>query len=471
MKGLAAIATLAVILAFAIFLRSWRIEAAPFHADEAVQAAIFQDLLEKGKYQYDPHHYHGPLPHYLNGIWMRAAGYKTLAELSEWQFRVLPIVAGAALVLAVGFSVWPHDRAGAVMAALLAATSPMLVFFSRFGLHESLFALFGFLASWAAVVFLRRPTWGRAALWGGLTALMAATKETWVFFALAWLLAAAGCGLFNWRLARFIPVAAGVFLLAILLLFGGEGFLDFWRSYFVYETNSGHAKPAWYFVKILFPNGRWSGEPWLWFGLLGMLGLWSRRRLAAIPLEARFLGLTGLLTGLIFSAIPYKTPWLMMLPLALCGPAAGWIFAQYRARVLQWPALAVVLCMVAWQTKCAWTVSQKRFFDSRIPLVYSPSSYQMPSFRAYLQKANGDRPIAVIGTDYWPLPWYLRGFTQVGYFDQIPDEISTGFSTYLLCDEAMEKAVPGGEERLWGVRTDYLMRSLVINPDGPDKPR
>ncbi len=118
-----------------------------------MQAAIFQDLLEKGKYQYDPHHYHGPLPHYLNVAWMRPAGYKTLAELSEWQFRILPIAAGSALVLAVALLLWRHDRMGAILAALLGATSPMLIFFSRFGLHESLFALCGFLASWAAVVF------------------------------------------------------------------------------------------------------------------------------------------------------------------------------------------------------------------------------------------------------------------------------------------------------------------------------
>ncbi len=462
---------LLVVLVFAIFLRSWRIGAAPFHADEAVQAVIFQDLLEKGKYQYDPHHYHGPLPHYLNVAWMRTAGYKTLAELSEWQFRILPIAAGSALVLAVALLLWRHDRMGAILAALLGATSPMLIFFSRFGLHESLFALCGFLASWAAVVFLRQPSVRGAARWAVLTALLAAGKETWVLFAVAWLIAAGVCGLLKWRALRFAPVAAGVFLLAILFLFGGEGFLNFWRSYFVYETDPGHHKPVWYFVKILFPDGRWSGEPWLWFGLLGALGLWSRSRLAAIPLEARFLGLTGLFAILIFSFIPYKTPWLMMLPLALCLPAAGWIFAQYRANIFQWPALVVIVCMVAWQANCAWIVSQKRFFDSRIPLVYSPSSYQMPAFRAYLQRVNRDHPIAVIGTDYWPLPWYLRGFTNVGYFDDLSAEIPPGFSTYLLCDEAMEKTAPAGEERLWGVRTDYLMRSLVINPDAPGTPR
>ena len=470
MKTTPAIAALLVILVLAFFLRSWRIEAAPFHADEAVQAIISQDLLEKGTYQYDPHHYHGPLPHFLNLGWMRAAGYKTLAELDEWQFRVLPILTGVGLVLALALNLWRADRMGGLMAGLLAATSPMLVFFSRFGLHESLFTLLGFLASWAAVAFLQRPNWSGAVLWGTLTALMAATKETWVFFVFAWVVATAGCGLFKWSSLRFAPGAGGVFLLVIVLLFGGS-FLDFWRSYFLYQTNPGHEKPAWYFVRILFPDGRWSGEPWLWFGLLGTLGLWSRGRLATMPIEARFLGFCGLLSVALFSLIPYKTPWLMMLPLALCLPAAGWVFAQYRKSVTLWPAFAVILCMIGWQTACAWTVSQKRFYDSKIPLVYSPSSYQMPALRAYLQKAGVDRAIAVVGTDYWPLPWYLRGFTKVGYFDHIPEQVPPGYAAYLLCDEAMEKPIPEGEERLWGVRTDYLMKSLVISPDAPGKPQ
>ncbi|MEM1297345.1 MAG: hypothetical protein AAGH89_18415, partial [Verrucomicrobiota bacterium] len=30
------------------------------------------------------------------------------------------------------------------------------------------------------------------------------------------------------------------------------------------------------------------------------------------------------------------------------------------------------------------------------------------------------KPIAVIGEQYWPLPWYVRGLGQVGYWDELP---------------------------------------------------
>ena len=447
------ILALLLILGAALFLRAWHLEAAPFHADEAVQAAIFEDLV-KGEYRYDPHHYHGPLPHYLNRIWLRG-------ELSEWKFRVGPVVAGVFLVLAVALSLWREDRWAAVLAAILAATSPMLMFFSRFGLHESLFALTGFLATWAAAVFLQKPGVVAAVVLGVATAVLAAVKETVVVFVLGWVVAALVCGLFKPRMFRYAPAGLLAFVAVLLLLFGGTGFVDFWRSYFVYETDPGHQKAFWYYLSVLAPSVRWGGEPWFWLGLVG-LGF----GLKAMPVTVRFMGVTGLLSLLFFSFIAYKTPWLLMLPLALCLPATGWILSKSK-----WPMLAACGVVVIWQTSCGWRVSQKQFWDSRIPLVYSPSSYQMPSFRAYLQKVNGDRPIAVIGTNYWPLPWYLRGFTKVGYFEEIPAELPPGYATYLLCDEAMEKSGPAGEERLWGVRTDYLMKSLVISPDAPDRPR
>lgn len=445
---------LVLILGAALFLRAWRIEAAPFHADEAVQAAIFQDFV-KGEYRYDPHHYHGPLPHYLNRIWLKGA------DLNEWQFRVVPVMVGTLLVLAVALSLWREDRKAALIGAVLAASSPMLVFFSRFGLHESLFVLSGFLATWAVAVFFQKPGVVTAVVAGVVTAVVAAGKETVVLFVAGWVVAGLSGGWFKLRTFRYAPAGLLAFVVALLLLFGGTGFVDFWRSYFVYQTDPGHQKPFWYFLWVLAPSARWSGEPWFWLGLIALAF-----RPKPMPVTVRFMGLSGLLSLLFFSLIPYKTPWLLMLPLALCLPAAGWIFGQSK-----WPVQAALGALVLWQTSCAWRVSQKEFWDSRIPLVYSPSSYQMPAFRAYLQKANGDRPIAVIGTNYWPLPWYLRGFTKVGYFEEIPAELPPGYATYLLCDEAMEKSGPAGEERLWGVRTDYLMKSLVISPGGPDKPK
>jgi len=455
-------------LVAAVFLRFHHLDVTPFHADEAVQAFIFQDLLEAGHYQYDPHHYHGPLPHYVNWLWMKAAGHKTLLDLTETDFRILPALAGCLLVVAIAAAAYASGNLlAAIVAALLAATSPLLVFFSRFGLHEMLFALCGFLASWAALALLQKPALGRAAVFGGLVALTAACKETWIFLALAWLVAAAvvlatkRCRPTR-QLVRCLAVAVGVFLVGILLLFG-HGFLDFWRSYFIYETNSGHNKPLVYYARELFPQGaQWCGEPWLWLAaicLAGWLG-WGKAK-EPFPLPAQFLGLCGVVTLVIFSLIPYKTPWLMVLPMALCLPAAAWLCVQHgkspAARAL---IMAMVAALLVWQTRCTWLVSQKRFWDAGIPLVYSPSSLNAPKLRAFLLKTAAGQPIAVFGRDYWPLPWYLRGF-KVGYFDT-PQERGN-FGVLIYGGENLNAKVSGTgiQESLWGVRTDYLVRTVT----------
>ncbi len=484
MKTTLSLVAAAAVLASACFLRTWRLDAAPFHADEAVQAVIFQDLLEHGKYRYDPRHYHGPLPHWVNAAWMKPAGLRTLADLQEWHFRLLPAAAGLGLVFAVMAALWKISRPAALTAGMFAATSPVLVFFSRFGLHESLFALMGFLASMAAFLLLRHPSLARGVLLGALTALAAACKETWVFLIPAWGLAALASGVAHPIAMKKLVVpslaAAGVFFVSLVLLFGGPaGFADFWRSYWVYETQAGHHKAFWYYFSVLVPKGTWwCGEPWIWLALFALAipavapsknpdaGTSAPQLpLRTIPKPLRFLAITGLMVLLILSFIPYKTPWLLMLPLALCLPAAG--FAAARTAVCgKWGVLVFVLfaAAISWQAQCAWSVSQKRHWDARIPLVYSPSSHDMPRFRAYLQKAAAGKSIAVIGSGYWPLPWYLRGFPNVGYFAEPP----AGFDVFLFCGPMSESAVPSitGEERLWGVRTDYLMRS-VLKPEHP----
>jgi predicted membrane-bound mannosyltransferase len=34
-------------------------------------------------------------------------------------------------------------------------------------------------------------------------------------------------------------------------------------------------------------------------------------------------------------------------------------------------------------------------------------------------------PIAVVGSGYWPLPWYLKEFERVGYWPTVNDEMKT----------------------------------------------
>ena len=59
--------------------------------------------------------------------------------------------------------------------------------------------------------------------------------------------------------------------------------------------------------------------------------------------------------------------------------------------------------------------------------------------------AQADAPVAVVGNQYWPLPWYLRSFHTIGYWPQASEEMRA-FSLVF--------AMPDNTEQ-----TDALLRS------------
>jgi predicted membrane-bound mannosyltransferase len=45
-------------------------------------------------------------------------------------------------------------------------------------------------------------------------------------------------------------------------------------------------------------------------------------------------------------------------------------------------------------------------------------------------------PVAVIGTDYWPLPWYLRTFDRIGYWPGPPQDLEKFPLVFVLPESA-----------------------------------
>src|SRR4030065_2563745 len=72
-----------------------RLDVRPMHHDEANQAVKFGDLLERGEYRFDPGDHHGPSLYYFTLPAARAAGARSLAELSQTTLRLLPARVGA----------------------------------------------------------------------------------------------------------------------------------------------------------------------------------------------------------------------------------------------------------------------------------------------------------------------------------------------------------------------------------------
>ncbi len=467
-KGRAGLLLL-LVLALAGAARLADLGSRPMHADEAVQAYIFAGLLEHGEYRYDPSHYHGPLPHFINLPLMRAMGVRFLDALQAWQFRLQPALAGLLLVALAGACAGNDARARR-RAMLLAAVSPMLVYFSRMAIHETLLAVCALGVPFAVSRWLltRRMPW--LLLAAAAFGCMHATKETWCIVAFGWAVAAAvlwprrmwravrSAGV--WRIALALGVAMGIsFLLYSDFGKHPEGFADAWRTLFAYRTGGGHEKGWWYYLAQCF--GIWpAGEGVI--ALLALAGgamLWRRRKNRrdghAVPGLPVFLAVSGAAQLVVYSMIKYKTPWLALAPLVSFVPLAahGWLWLQGRAAGFSLRTAALALAVAAGLAAPMFWSCFKQPEHAGIPYVYAPT---LPEADAELARVAADLPpdamVAVIGGDYWPLPWYFRARRErTGYFSEAGAPSAAELREFALVIRAGYQLDPAATGKGWRV--------------------
>ena len=133
-----------------------------------------------------------------------------------------------------------------------------------------------------------------------------------------------------------------------------------------------------------------------------------------------------------YSVISYKTPWCLLSFLfgmiLLAGIGAAALVEICRARALKVIVLALLLAQTALLAWEAWRGSFVYAFDRRNPYVYAQT---VPDILNLVTKVEGlarvapngsDTVVKVIAptSDYWPLPWYLRRFHHVGWYDALP---------------------------------------------------
>jgi uncharacterized protein (TIGR03663 family) len=170
------------LLAGALLLRLWALGARPPHHDESIHCEFAYTLLTQGEYRYDPT-YHGPLIYYVMAPLFALLGATTLVG------RLYPALAGVALValpLALRRRLGP---ATAWWTGLLAAVSPIMLYYSRFAREDVPVAFF---TAAALVLFLlvRKKGW-RPIPWIGVAAAGHAVMKETIYVTLPLLGAAA----------------------------------------------------------------------------------------------------------------------------------------------------------------------------------------------------------------------------------------------------------------------------------------
>ncbi len=441
------------ILILSLTLRLQDLEERPIHADEATGARILAQQLAGGDYQFNPQHFHGPLLSLTSLPIAQSRAENTWSELSITTLRLGPVIAGLLLVFTP--LLWRRSIGpwGALAAAALLATSPLLVYYNRMYIHESLLALFAMLACAAVFRLTQKPSKRMGIVTGLCLGLMFATKETFAISVLAWLPAV---GLCIWRqqvtadpqqananLRSYVVPGLLLILTAALTAayFYSDGFrspqgmIDAVRTYFIYETTAGHEKSfGTYFEMLLWPKyqlGLWWSE-----ALIGLLAA-AALLLAALKRSPNpavlFLSVATLAHFIIYSCIGYKTPWLMLVPWAHACLLAGYVIntlpdLRTSGRI---GLILLLLGGLAYQTQQSIHASGRLANDSRNPYAYVPTSKDAPKIERWLHQLSvlpempPLSPIAVVGQEYWPLPWQLRSFDTVGYWPAPIEDLST----------------------------------------------
>lgn len=493
------------------------------HTDEAVHAEKFGILLETGEYEYNPHEYHGPLIYYSALPFARATGAKTLADLPDERPLRLPIVIYSALLAgAVVLCGQALGRTDALYAGILFAVSPAFAFYGKYFIQEVPFVFFCFVALACAWQMLQTAQWRWAIATGLATGCAIALKETWVMImgsaALTALLlhlttsSGATPRPIDWK--KYTPLALLTILLSLLTgIFILSNFFQnpaaIWHTFsaiggYINRGISGdsstfgagiHDHPWYYYFQLLtWPKVE---GPWVWTEgityLLGIIGLISTiRRWTDEPRPWHAIAILTLLLTAFYSAIPYKTPW-NVLPMftgwtLLAGHGASVILhtsIALTSRISRHPITRHATCALIWPLLLAWPAwlsmqtyraTITRSADTRNPYAYSPTSPNLLRLANRAHQLAAHTPdgkqmlIQIISpeNDYWPLPWYLRHFTRIGYYND-PAQAHPGAAMIIMTHTTDPDADPpqspqGIGQRMqefYGLRPDVLLNVYI----------
>lgn len=452
------IGVIAIFLIAAV-LRLYDLNLVPLHHDEGVNGNFLVRLVREGAYTYDPENYHGPTLYYFSALipWIAKVLFGSAARdnygLTTFTIRLIPVIFGLATIGLVFLLRRRLGTIGTLAAGLMLALSPGAVYLSRYFIHETLFVFFTLGIVVAAVRFYdeRNPAYLIPA--AASAALLFATKETAMISA-GVLLIALGM---TWAYMRFtrgtggsrnrtksreslsdeyggtpalvtgIGLAAIVFIALYVLFYtsfftNSKGLSDSFQTFAVW-TKTGreaHVHPASMYLTWLTRQE----SPLLFLGAVGaaFAVLRPRNSLALFCALWAF----GLIAA--YSLIPYKTPWLLLnfvVPLALIAAYALQALYEMDHRML----IPVAVISIVATGVAAYQTIDLNFFNydndkGYYVYVYAHTTRSTLDLvneveRIAKENSGGTTGITIVSPDYWPLPWYFRNFSRVGYFGRM----------------------------------------------------
>ena len=416
------------------------------HGDEAINAYKISDLIKTGKFDYDPNDHHGPVLFYLGYLISIIFSLSTINSFDEIFLR--SIISFASIFIMV--AIYPLrrflEKEIFYTSLIILCISPTLFYFSRYFIHETLMLLF----SISTIVFGFKYFKSRKIIWLNISSvsigLMLSTKETWPIFILAMLISSfiiikQDQLKLNLSAKKSLRAFAIIFLTCFLFysdfLRDIKNSTDFFSSFKIYLERGSfeqiHNHPWYYYLKIFYPFDNWShiGE-----GILFLIFIFSYLLLIKNnkSIILRFLFWYTVVLLILFSAIPYKTPWNMIsiIPgmIIVSSATIFFTFKKLKQPKLRFIFHFFIFSLLALQTYSYNWKNESHFTN---PYVYAHPTRDVfeiskmfnEIFRFNHENINLNIFVIAKKHDYWPLPWYLRSFKNVGYWDNIPKSIKS----------------------------------------------
>ncbi|MFC2161820.1 flippase activity-associated protein Agl23 [Acidobacteriota bacterium] len=500
-----------LVLFLGLLFRLNHLDRRPMHHDEANQAVKFGNLLETGQYRYDMIDHHGPSLYYLSLPVARLMSFSTLASLNEKTLRFVPAIFGVGMLLLLLLAKGLVRGEALLFSGLLMALSPAMVYYSRFYIQETLLVFFslGFLiVCWR---YIRNPSYSWVLMAGFFAGMMYATKETCIIlFGAVGLAVLLGLLLPNIdqykkrepakKIIGHMTLGLSVSVFISWIFYSSffkniSGLWDSFRSFGLYFVKAGqpdlHAHPWYYYIKMLLFSKYGSGPIWselliLSLGLLGCLAAFKRKKREESKYSyAKYIFVYTLITFFVYSFIPYKTPW-NLLPfyigiILLAGMGASVLLQMAKKSILYWGAIFVLGLGIVHLGIQSYRANFVLYADSQNPYVYAHTSKDFLNLIQRVEDVSSVHPdgkgmqIKVITNlyDTWPLPWYLREYNRVGYWQDLRDAGDLEKIPIIITSlDKLEKLSPqialNYQPEFYGLRPEVLL-TIHIHRDLWDK--
>jgi predicted membrane-bound mannosyltransferase len=244
-------------------------------------------------------------------------------------------------------------------------------------------------------------------------------------------------------------IAAMAVFAIVITAFGNQpgnlwSYLGGYGSYLQRGLQEGlHTKPWHYYGGLLLYSRIDGGPIWSESLILVLGGIGAAhfiRQKDSGPTQlvrtGKFLAWNTIFCLLIFSLMPYKTPWnilgFQVGTTLLAGQGAVVLynrFNKYSGKIILTTLLVAGMVHLVWQSALAATEYDA---SPQNPYVYGHTSNDIGRLVDGLERiaaaepAGHNLPVQIVAkdSDYWPLPWDLRRFSQVYWWNTVDSSVN-----------------------------------------------